>query len=324
MGRKDFINRAKETIAARRADSISKFEQNTLIASSTIKEFADIDREISLTGSRIMAEALGKNTDGKTVDQIHSEYDSLVARKRQLLVENGYPEDFCDIKFHCPKCSDTGYIGINICECLKKEIVSASLEASGLYSLVDKQTFDSFSLDYYEKDDKMVMAQNVRILENFASNFVPGKSDSFLFVGDTGLGKTHLSTATAKAVIEKGAYVVYESAIKLFGDYEARRFGTNGYFSDADDDVEKYIDCDLLIIDDLGCELTNQFTVSCLYNIINTRMIRKKSTIISTNLTHTELRKRYSDRIISRIFGEFKPLVFRGTDVREQKIRNHK
>lgn len=324
MGRKDFINRAKETIAARRADSISKFEQNTLIASSTIKEFADIDREISLTGSRIMAEALGKNTDGKTVDQIHAEYDSLVARKRQLLVENGYPEDFCDIKFHCPKCSDTGYIGINICECLKKEIVSASLEASGLYSLVDKQTFDSFSLDYYEKDDKMVMAQNVRILENFASNFVPGKSDSFLFVGDTGLGKTHLSTATAKAVIEKGAYVVYESAIKLFGDYEARRFGTNGYFSDADDDVEKYIDCDLLIVDDLGCELTNQFTVSCLYNIINTRMIRKKSTIISTNLTHTELRKRYSDRIISRIFGEFKPLVFRGTDVREQKIRNYK
>ncbi|MBE6626838.1 MAG: hypothetical protein E7628_06640 [Ruminococcaceae bacterium] len=324
MGRKEYINRAKETVAARRADSISKFEQNTLIASASIKGFADIDREISLTGSRIMAEALGKNTDGKTIDQIHADYDALVAKKKQLLVENGYPENFCDINFHCKKCSDTGYVGINICECLKKEIVSASLEASGLYSLVDKQTFASFSLDYYEKDDKIVMAQNVRILESFANTFVPGKSDSFLFVGDTGLGKTHLSTATAKAVIEKGSYVVYESAIKLFGDYEARRFGTNGYFSDSDDDVEKYIDCDLLIIDDLGCELTNQFTVSCLYNIINTRLIRKKSTIISTNLNHNELRKRYSDRIISRIFGEFKPLVFRGTDIREQKIRKHK
>ena len=126
MGRKEFINRAKDTIAARRADSISKFEQNTLIASSAIKEFAEIDREISLTGSRIMAEALGKNTDGKTLDQIHAEYDELVARKKQLLVEIGYSEDFCDIKFHCQKCSDTGYIGINICECLKKEIASGS------------------------------------------------------------------------------------------------------------------------------------------------------------------------------------------------------
>ncbi len=324
MSRKDYINRAKQIIAARRAESIGRFESNTLLASSGIKGFADIDREIAMTGSRIMAEALGRSTDGKTVDQIHAEYDALVERKKQLLRDNGYPEDFCDIKFCCQRCSDTGYVGINICDCLKKEIVSASLEASGLYSLVEEQTFESFSLDYYEKDDKIVMAQNVAILKSFAESFEPGQSDSFLFLGPTGLGKTHLSTATAKAVIERGAYVVYESSIKLFSDYEAKRFGNSGYFGEGDDDVEKYLDCDLLIIDDLGCEMTNQFTVSCLYNIINTRMIRKRSTIISTNLGATELRKRYSDRIISRIFGEFKPLVFRGTDIREQKIRKYK
>ena len=324
MSRRDYINRAKEIIASRRANSIGQFEKNTLIASSSIKGFAEIDRAISLTGSKIMAEALGRNTDGKTIDQIHDEYDALVAKKKQLLSDNGYPENFCDINFHCQKCSDTGYVGINICECLKKEIVAASLEESGLYSLVEKQTFDTFSLDYYEKDDKIVMSQNVRILDAFATNFVPGESDSFLFLGATGLGRTHLSTATAKKVIERGAYVVYESALKLFGDYEARRFGSNGYYGDGDDDVEKYIDCDLLIIDDLGCELTNQFTVSCLYNIINTRMIRKKSTIISTNLNQLELRKKYSERIISRLFCEYKPLVFRGTDIREQKLRTNK
>lgn len=321
MSRRDSINKAKDIISARRTASINQFEDNIRIATATIPGFAEIDKLISMTGARIMAAAIGKGDSGLTVDEIHREYDELVKKKRQLLVSNGYPADFCDIKYHCNNCSDTGYIGIDICSCLKKEIVAASLETSGLYSLAEEQSFDTFSLDYYEKDDKIVMSHNLRILKEFSENFEPGKSDSFLFAGATGLGKTHLSTATAKAVIEKGAYVVYESALKLFGDYEARRFGNNGYYDDADNDVEKYIDCDLLIIDDLGCELTNQFTVSCLYNIINSRMIRHKSTIISTNLSQADLRKRYSDRIISRIFGEFKPLIFKGADVREQKIR---
>ena len=167
------------------------------------------------------------------------------------------------------------------------------------------------------------MGQNVRLLREFGENFVPGKSDSFLFLGATGLGKTHLSTAAALAVIEKGAYVVYESALTLFGEFEEERFHRSSYDMDENaDGTDRFTDCDLLIIDDLGCEVTSAFTVSCLYNIINTRMIRHKSTIISTNLTQAELRKRYSDRIISRLFGEYKPLVFRGNDVRAQKLRN--
>ena len=164
------------------------------------------------------------------------------------------------------------------------------------------------------------MAQNLKILRDFASGYNKSSYENFLFLGATGLGKTHLSSAVARSVIEKGGYVVYESSITLFADYEAKRFGSS-YYSDSDSNVEKYIDCDLLIIDDLGCEMTNQFTVSCLYSIINTRMIQRKSTIISTNFTPAELKKKYSDRIVSRIFGEYKPLIFRGTDIREQKIR---
>ena len=165
------------------------------------------------------------------------------------------------------------------------------------------------------------MSRNLAILKNYAETFVPGKSDSFLFVGGTGLGKTHLSSSVARAVIERGAYVVYESAITLFAEYESKQFGRSSFGDDEEIDTEKYTDCDLLIIDDLGCEMTNQFTLLCLYNIINTRMIRHKSTIISTNLSQNDLRKRYSDRIISRIFGEFKPLIFVGGDIREKKIR---
>lgn len=322
MSRSENIRRAKETIANRRAESIAAFERHNAEITNLIPEFKEITYQLSMTGSKIMAAALGKGDVSQTIDQIHEEYDTLVRQKRMILRASGYPEDYCDIKYHCPRCSDTGYVGIDICECLRKELVYVSLEASGLYNLVKEQTFETFSLDYYEKDDKIYMSRNVGMLKNFAENFVPGKSDSFLFAGATGLGKTHLSSAVARAVIEKGAYVVYESALKLFGDYEMRRFGNSGYTSDTEDDINRYIDCDLLIIDDLGCEMTNQFTISCLYNLINSRMMQHKSTIISTNLSQSDLRKRYTDRIVSRIFGEYKPLAFHGSDIREQKIRS--
>lgn len=323
MGRSDNIRRAKDIIANRRAENIAVYEKHNEEICAILPQFEQITRLLSQTGLRIMAAAIGKDDTNQTIDEIHAEYDTLVQKKRFLLTSHGYPADYCDIHYNCSRCSDTGYVGIDICECLRKELIYVSLESSGLYNLVKEQTFETFSLDYYGNEDRAYMSRNLSLLKSFSVNFIPGKSDSFLFIGATGLGKTHLSSAVAKAVIEKGAYVVYESALKLFGDYEMRRFGNNGYTSDFDNDIDRYNECDLLIIDDLGCEMTNQFTVSCLYNIINTRMMQRKSTIISTNLSQGELRKRYSDRIISRIFGEYKPLVFRGNDVREQKIRKN-
>ncbi len=322
MSRSDNIRAAKQKIAEHRAAAVGSYERHVAEVSARLPEFKAIDDLLAQTGLKIMAAALGPDSEN-AIAAIRNEYDVLAERKRQILIENGYPEDYCDIHYHCQKCSDTGYVDIHICECLRKELVLASLEASGLYSLVETQSFQTFSLDYYEKDDKIIMKQNAVRLWEFAKNFVPGKSDSFLFIGATGLGKTHLSSAVARVLIEKGAYVVYESAITLFGDFEARRFGGNGYNSETGDDVDRYTECDLLIIDDLGCEVTNNFTISCLYNIINTRIMMHKSTIINTNLSQAELRKRYSDRIISRIFGEFSPLFFSGFDVREQKLRKN-
>lgn len=318
MSRRENIRRAKEIISSRRTDSVETHKAHILEAKATIDGFAECDALLSGVGLRILAASLGKN--GESLDTIHAEYDMIAQRKRELLLKSGYPADYCDIKYHCEKCSDTGYVGIDICECLKKEIVKASLELSGLYSLTESQSFDTFSLDYYEKNDKIIMSRNLSILKSFAQSFEPGASDSFLFIGGTGLGKTHLSTSVARAVIERGAYVVYESAIMLFAEFEAEQFGRRG-LSGEDVDTEKYLDCDLLIIDDLGCEMTNQFTLSRLYNILNTRMIKHKSTIISTNLSQNDLRKRYSDRVTSRIFGELKPLLFSGSDIREQKTR---
>ncbi len=322
MSRTENAKRAKNVIAERRAASINTYEAHVSEASFAIPGFSEVNSQIASTGAKIMASVLSKGEGAVTIDTIRQEYDQLVLHRRDLLVSHGYPADYCDIKYHCSKCSDTGYVGIYLCDCLRRELVTAAFESSGLCSLVNNQTFDTFLLDFYQNDDRKVMTQNVRILRDFASGYSKSTYENFLFLGATGLGKTHLSSAVARSIIEKGGYVVYESSITLFADYEAKRFG-NSYYSDYDSNIEKYTECDLLIIDDLGCELTNQFTVSCLYSIINTRMINKKSTIISTNFTFDELKKKYSDRIVSRIFGEYKPLIFRGTDIREQKIRKN-
>ncbi len=320
MSRSDTIRAAKQRIAENRATAIGIYERHVAEVSALLPEYKQIDDQLAQTGLKIMAAALASPNAEQNVEAVHAEYDALVDRKRQLLAEHGYPADYCDIKYFCPKCSDTGYVDIHICECLKKELVLASLEASGLYSLVETQSFQTFSLDYYEKDDKINMKRNALRLWDFANNFVPGKSESFLFIGATGLGKTHLSSSVARIIIEKGAYVVYESSISMIADFEARRFGGSSYNSEWDDNVDRYTECDLLIIDDLGCEVANNFTLSCLYNVINTRIMMHKSTIINTNLSDKELRARYSDRIFSRILGEFTTLYFRGHDIREQKL----
>ena len=145
------------------------------------------------------------------------------------------------------------------------------------------------------------------------------ESESLLLVGPTGLGKTHLSTAVAKTVIDRGYDVVYTGAIGMLADFERARFG-NASGAESGNGTERYFDCDLLIIDDLGSEVSNQFTVSCIYNVINNRISLGNPTIISTNLNQNEIGDRYWDRITSRLFGEYLPLVFSGTDVRKQKI----
>ena len=152
--------------------------------------------------------------------------------------------------------------------------------------------------------------------KDFAESFdKTGKN--LLFIGGTGLGKTHLSTAIAARAIERGFDVVYETAQNVIADFEYDRF-KSGY-GESESRSERYLACDLLIMDDLGAELTNQFTVSSLYNIINTRINLGKSMLISTNLGQKNLFERYDERITSRLFGEFDPYLFRGVDIRRQK-----
>ena len=286
-----------------------------------VPEVADIDRKLSRIGVELMGIALkGGNDLEKSISEKRAETDRLNAARGALLEAAGYPADYTDVKYQCEKCADSGYVGIKMCDCMRNALIMAGYESSGIANLLKKQTFDNFSLDYYKNnpDRYKMMERILAFAKNYADNFEAGKAESIAMFGGTGLGKTHLSSAIAKRVIEKGNDVFYVTAVNMVGDFESEQFGSSQ--PQKGELTDRYFDCDLLIIDDLGTELSNQFTVSCLYNLLNVRINRGLATVISTNLSQQELFKKYNDRITSRIIGEFRILPFSGTDIRLQKI----
>ena len=294
-----------------------------------IPELKELDAQLSTFGVRILQNAMNEGNVQSGILELRAENERIVAMRRTLLVQNGFPEDYTCPQYECDHCRDTGYVGIKMCACMRRALVAAGMQSSGLSALLRKQSFETFSMDYYRArpEEYQAMSENYRNLREYAHSFSieSGKPmpSSLLFLGGTGLGKTHLSTAIARVVIERGYDVFYNSAVGMISDFEIRRFG-NGIAAEGTDDTERYVDCDLLIIDDLGTEVVNQFTLSCLYHVLNTRLNLEKPTIVSTNLMPAELRKLYSDRIASRLTGEFQVVPFYGTDVRKQKIANKK
>lgn len=285
-----------------------------------IPEVTHIDRELSLVGLEIFSASLSGGDYKKKLAEVKEKNLALQQRRDEILVENGYPADYSDVKYECEKCGDTGFIDNKMCSCMREALVLAGIENSGFGALIGKQSFENFSLDYYSSNPRFyeIMKRNVELLASYADTFDTRVSKSILMMGGTGLGKTHLSSAVARRVIEKGKDVFYTGAIDLFSEFETQRFKT--YSSEPNELIERYFECDLLIIDDLGTEMINQFSVSTLYNLVNDRLSRRKPTIISTNLSRDEIQKKYTDRLTSRLFGEYQLLFFAGTDVRAQKL----
>ncbi|MBR3806003.1 MAG: ATP-binding protein [Clostridia bacterium] len=276
-------------------------------------EIAEIDRELSGTGMKLFKAALA----GEDLIPLKERNQELNKKRREIIVSLGYPEDYTDVHYTCPICRDTGYVGgSKVCSCLKEELIKATIASSGIGNLIEKQSFDNFELGIYEKDERIYkrMKNNLEVAKRFVENFrtEPG---NLLFVGKTGTGKTHLSTAIAREIIKSGFDVIYDTTQNIMSDFETDRF-KNAY-SQAEPLAEKYLKCDLLIMDDLGTEFATPFTVSCIYNLINTRQNRGLSTIISTNLDQQELLSRYEDRIYSRLIGsDYRVLCFVGPDRR--------
>ncbi len=301
----------------KKLNAIKDAEARTLAIHNEYPDIKAIDTELRTTGLSIMREATkGKEGLDERLKALEERNAELQQKRKALLKTHNLSEDCTDPHYECKDCTDTGYIGINMCHCFKAALSKCAFETSGLGALLKDQSFETFDLSFYldNKHNYETMQINAEKCKAYAENFNEN-SGNLLLMGATGLGKTHLSTSIAKKVIEKGYGVIYDSATNIFNDYNKEQFkGESGL-------TEKYFECDLLILDDLGTEMHTPFTVSCLYNLINTRLNSGKSMIINTNLSIDELRKAYTDRITSRMLGCFEPLMFLGKDIRMQKLQ---
>ena len=271
------------------------------------------------TGSRCTRAFLSGKNVREQMEQLRRENLALQAQLRAILAGLHLPEDYLAPQYTCPHCKDTGYIDGKMCECLKTELRRVMYEELNRQAPLALSTFESFSLGYYspksgedgQPSPRAVMERNLAYCKQYAGNFGP-HSPSVLFQGGTGLGKTHLSLAIANEVLQSGHGVVYGTAQNLATLLE------NDRFSDGDSDTEQnLLTCDLLILDDLGTEFQNSFVTSAFYNIINTRLLTGKPTLISTNLSLKELEAKYGSRIVSRMIGAYDIRPFYGSDVRQ-------
>ena len=287
---------------------------------------AAIDRELRRTITQIIAASLRDGSDPvPAIGVIRDKNLSLQAEKAALLTEHGYPADALDDKPACPKCSDTGWVGANMCACLKALCTEEQIrELSKLLDL-GEQSFDSFSLDYYSPlpwpGESLSPRENMEFIFDVCSSYAR-KFGRFYFrnlflTGAPGLGKTFLSACIARTVSESGFSVVYDTAVNIFTRFEEQKFARDRLEAgEAKDETRRYLGCDLLILDDLGSELSTPFVQSALYTLINTRLTADKRTVISSNLTMDQVRARYTPQIASRLEGEYRVLPFYGEDIR--------
>lgn len=316
------FKKAKDILIRRKTDAIEISNRRTQEIHLKSPEIKEIDKQFSSLGQKLVEAALSGKSKEETdalIIELRDENSKLAAKRAAVLKSLGYPEDFTEPHFTCEICEDSGYDGLNMCSCLRRELVRIGYENSGLGALLKKQSFDNFSMKYFSGSEKTLMEQNLNICKAFADAF-DKDSESLLLMGNTGLGKTHLSTSIAATVIEKGFDVVYETSQNLVSLFSAEQFGKAVPDGGTASNSERYFNCDLLIVDDFGTEVINQFSVSCFYNLINTRINKGLPMIINTNLSREDIKTRYSDRIASRLFGEFIVLAFHGKDVRMQKL----
>ncbi len=257
--------------------------------------------------------------DEDAMEDLRDILAELSGRKAQLLEDAGLPADYLEPVYECPDCKDTGYIDGQKCHCFKQAMITLLYEQSNIQEMLRTENFHSLSYEYYEGEDLSRFQNAVKTCQNFIKNFNSDYHNLF-FYGTVGTGKSFLSGCVAKELIESGHSVIYFSATGLFDLLSKNSFD----YKNRDELRDTYADlyqCDLLIIDDLGTELTNQFVTSQLFALLNERHMGKKATIISTNLSLEELRNRYSDRIFSRITSNYEICKLSGQDIRMYKKR---
>lgn len=291
--------KVKDEIENRRMAAVATAELHNEEVRERSAEIREIDDELTRTGLAIFRTACA----GGDLAPIKARNQALCEKRRALLISLGYSADYTEPQYTCKKCSDTGYVDTKMCDCLRDALIRENFRTSGMGGLLDRQSFDNFDIERYQKDGEDVyrrMKANFAAAKAFVGNFREKKGNLFL-VGTTGAGKTHLTTAIARSVLDLGFDVIYETSQNIMSAFEQDRFHSG--YQQTESKAEKYMECTLLILDDLGTEFTNAFTVSCLYNLLNERQNKGLSTVISTNVSPAQLREKYEDRIYSRLIG---------------------
>lgn len=315
--------KAQSVLQLRREKANSDQDRHKVECYAKYPRLAQIQQELNRVGLGISKAFLAGGDVKKAIEHLGNESILLQEQKEEVLLKAGLPKDYLSIHYTCENCKDTGVDNTRICNCYKSVLKEVQRQRIQKVAPIDQCTFGTFDVDYYtaEKSDGGIspkeLAQSVfNGCVRYCANFTL-QSANLLLMGGTGLGKTHLSLAIANSIIDKGYGVVYGTAGNILGDLEATRFNrTVGYTRYEEREL---LDCDLLVIDDLGTEFVTQFTVSCLYNIINSRLLSGHPTIINTNLCTADLERTYDQRITSRLTSDYTVLRFIGSDVRRLK-----
>ena len=304
----EYYEKALTIIKDKKKQREKEYETQLDSLYTSIPQLNNIEQQLSALGAKAMKTAMeGKSEELKELEKLSK---NLTKQKNEILKAYKLKKP----SHECSFCNDTGYNGVHLCECVKtlaKSLVFADLSST---IQITAHTFSSFSLDYYEENSKVIMTEIFNFAKEYAENFTK-KSQNLLFFGGVGLGKTHLSLAIINVVISKGYGAIYDTAENLFSKLSKEYFSYTG----STDKLDAVLNCDLLVIDDLGTEFITPYSVSQLYNIINTRINNGLPTIINTNLELTEIGKNYTPRVLSRIMGMYRPKKFSGSDIRLKK-----
>ena len=315
------LDRARARLRQENERKRAEYEEHLAQAYRLRPRLKEIDRTLRGTAAQLAMLVFRREGDPQEeLARLRAENEALQNERQWILDEAELPDDYLDDSPVCSLCGGTGYVGSRMCECLRE--LCRQEQKRELASLLPtgKERFENFSLELYPDrfypnygtTARTLMQKNLNFCRKYAAEFQPG-ARSLLFSGATGLGKTFLSACVARQVAEGGHSVVYVTAGKLFADYEAVKFER------AEAEILRdYRDCDLLIIDDLGTEMTTEFVKAALYEVVNTRLLGQKTSLISTNLDENNLEARYGGQIASRLVGSYRVIYFLGDDIRRK------
>ena len=312
--------KAQRILELRREKAFNESQERAQEIRNKIPEIDDIQKQLMGIGVELSQVVLFKGEAHKKVEELRCKSKALVAKRSEILKKNGFAEDAMRPHYICPACEDRGFINGRMCKCHHEVLKELMRKEIRKFAPLDDCTFDNFNLEYYSKEplsNSIVPYNKAKLAleksHSYAQNFSLSSSN-LLFMGGPGLGKTHLSLAIANVVINKGFNVCYGTSQNICDDLQSEQFGRTDNISYTKQQV---LDCDLLILDDLGTEIDNQYSVAIIYNIINSRILSKKPTIISTNYLFNSLEEKYDKRITSRINGEFNTFYLIGKDIRD-------